>query len=116
MASLSHGSRARSRQCQIGLRAATVYSVPAAVKEAYARLIGHGYRRVKTDLASNFQNVAQQKYGDTSAIPTTSFFYGLQSGQEIAVEIERGKTLIVRYLTTGEVREDGTRTVFYELN
>jgi pyruvate carboxylase len=32
------------------------------------------------------------------------------------VEIERGKTLIVRFLTTGEVREDGTRTVFFELN
>ena len=32
------------------------------------------------------------------------------------IEIERGKTLIVRYLTTGEVREDGTRTVFFELN
>ena len=58
----------------------------------------------------------RQKYGDTSAIPTPSFFYGLQPGEEIAVEIERGKTLIVRYLTTGEVREDGTRTVFFELN
>ena len=52
-----------------------------------------------------------QKYGDTSTIPTPSFFYGVQSGQEISVEIERGKTLIVRYLTTGEVREDGTRTM-----
>jgi hypothetical protein len=42
--------------------------VPADVKEAYARLVGHGYRKVKTDLASNFQNVAQQKYGDTFVI------------------------------------------------
>jgi pyruvate carboxylase len=57
-----------------------------------------------------------QQYGDTTAIPTPSFFYGLEPGEEIAVEIERGKTLIVRYLTTGEVREDGTRTVFFELN
>jgi pyruvate carboxylase len=57
-----------------------------------------------------------QRYGDTSSIPTTSFFYGLQAGEEMAAEIERGKTLIVRYLTTGEVREDGTRTVFFELN
>jgi pyruvate carboxylase len=57
-----------------------------------------------------------QKYGDTSSIPTASFFYGMQPAEEIAVEIERGKTLIVRYLTTGEVREDGTRTVFFELN
>jgi pyruvate carboxylase len=56
------------------------------------------------------------KYGDTSTIPTANFFFGLQSGEEISIEIERGKTLIVRYLTTGGVREDGTRTVFFELN
>jgi pyruvate carboxylase len=55
-------------------------------------------------------------YADTSTIPTPNFFYGLQPGSEVAVEIERGKTLIVRYLTTGEVHEDGTRTVFFELN
>ena len=57
-----------------------------------------------------------KKYGDTSTIPTANFFYGLQPAEEMAVEIERGKTLIVRFLTTGEVREDGTRTVFFELN
>jgi pyruvate carboxylase len=57
-----------------------------------------------------------QRYGDTSTIPTANFFYGLQPGEETSVEIERGKTLFVRYLTTGEVREDGTRTVFFELN
>jgi pyruvate carboxylase len=57
-----------------------------------------------------------EKYSDTSTIPTANFFYGLQAGEETSIEIERGKTLIVRYLTTGEVREDGTRTVFFELN
>ncbi len=55
-------------------------------------------------------------YDNTSVIPTPAFFYGLQTGEEIAVEIEEGKTLIIRYLTTGEPREDGTRTVFFELN
>ena len=55
-------------------------------------------------------------YGDTSTIPTSNFFYGLQPAEEASVEIERGKTLIVRFLTMGEVREDGTRTVFFELN
>jgi pyruvate carboxylase len=55
-------------------------------------------------------------YDNTSVLPTTSFFYGLGSGEEINVEIEPGKTLIVRYLTTGEAREDGMRTVFFELN
>ena len=42
--------------------------VPADVKEAYARLVGHWYRKVKTETASNFQNVQQQKYGDTFVI------------------------------------------------
>jgi pyruvate carboxylase len=60
------------------------------------------------------KHVAQ--YGNTSVIPTESFFYGLQTGEEIAVEIEEGKRLIIRYLTAGEPREDGTRTVFFELN
>jgi len=55
-------------------------------------------------------------YDDTSVLPTHAFFYGLQSGEEISVEIEPGKTLIIKYLTSGEVRADGTRTVFFELN
>jgi pyruvate carboxylase len=55
-------------------------------------------------------------YDNVSVIPTPAFWYGLQSGDEISVEIEPGKTLIIRYLTTGEAREDGMRTVFFELN
>jgi len=55
-------------------------------------------------------------YDDTSTLPTYAFFYGLQSGEEISVEIESGKTLIIKYLTCGQVRDDGTRTVFFELN
>ena len=58
----------------------------------------------------------RRQYGDTSVIPTPNFFYGMQPGEEIAVEIEEGKTLIIRFLTVGEVKEDGTRTVFFELN
>jgi pyruvate carboxylase len=58
----------------------------------------------------------RQQFGDTATIPTASFFYGLQPGEETSIEIERGKTLFVKYLTTGEVKEDGTRTVFFELN
>jgi pyruvate carboxylase len=49
-------------------------------------------------------------------IPTAAFFYGMQSGEEINIDIEPGKRLIIRYLTAGEAREDGTRTVFFELN
>ena len=56
------------------------------------------------------------KFSDTSHIPTAAFFFGLRPGDETSVEIETGKTLIVRHLTTGEVKPDGTRTVFFELN
>jgi pyruvate carboxylase len=55
-------------------------------------------------------------YGDVSALPTAVFFYGMQPGQEINIDLERGKALIVRYVTTSDVHEDGTRTVFFELN
>ncbi|MEZ6109350.1 MAG: pyruvate carboxylase [Pirellulaceae bacterium] len=56
------------------------------------------------------------KYGDVSCLETPNFFYGLNPGEEIAVEIEPGKTLIVKFLTVGEPHNDGSRTVFFELN
>jgi pyruvate carboxylase len=58
----------------------------------------------------------RKQFGDTSVIPTPNFFYGMQPGEEIAVAIEKGKTLIIRFLTVGDVRVDGTRTAFFELN
>jgi pyruvate carboxylase len=56
------------------------------------------------------------EYGSLRDLPSSIFFYGMQSGDEVAVDIERGKTLIVRYVTTSDPHEDGTRTVFFELN
>jgi pyruvate carboxylase len=69
------------------------------------------YPQVFMDFAKHLE-----KYDDTSVIPTPAFFYGLAPGEEITLDIEPGKTLIIKYLTTGEPREDGTRTVFFELN
>ena len=57
-----------------------------------------------------------QMYSDVSILPTNVFFYGQEPGQEVAVEIERGKTLIVKFLTVGDPHPDGRRTVFFELN
>jgi pyruvate carboxylase len=56
------------------------------------------------------------QYGDVGILPTPVFFYGMQPGEEVTVDIERGKTLIVRYVTSGEPNDDGTRTVYFELN
>src|SRR5207302_4169772 len=44
------------------------------------------------------------------------FFYGLEKGEEITVELEPGKPLFIKFLTVSDPQPDGTRTVFYELN
>jgi pyruvate carboxylase len=58
----------------------------------------------------------RQTYSDVSVLPSLAFFFGLKSGEEITVEIEAGKTLIVKYLTASEPHPDGTRTLYFELN
>ncbi len=58
----------------------------------------------------------QVKYSDTSLLPTPLFFYGMKPGEEVSIEIEPGKTLIIKFLTIGEPHTDGRRTVFFELN
>ncbi len=69
------------------------------------------YPRVFPDLASHTRS-----YGDTSVLPTPMFFFGPEPGAENPVEIEPGKTLIVKLLAIGEPHADGKRTVFFELN
>ncbi len=69
------------------------------------------YPRVFEDYAGH-----RREFGDVSVLPTPVFFYGMEEGEEIAVDLERGKTLIVRFLALGEVDEEGRRTVFFELN
>jgi pyruvate carboxylase len=58
----------------------------------------------------------RQTYADVGVLPTPGFFYGLKPGEEITVEIESGKTMILKFLTIGEAHPDGTRTLFFELN
>ncbi|MGC8229944.1 pyruvate carboxylase [Pseudobacillus badius] len=56
------------------------------------------------------------QFGDISVLDTPTFLYGMRLGEEIEIEIETGKTLIVKLLSVGEVQTDGTRTVYFELN
>ena len=57
-----------------------------------------------------------RSHSDVSALPTPVFFYGMKPQEEIGVDIERGKTLVIRMLATGEVDKRGERRVFFELN
>ena len=59
---------------------------------------------------------SRRTYGDLSVLPTPAFFYGLDTEDELGLEIERGKTLIIRFFTVGDPDENGNRRVFFELN
>ncbi len=55
-------------------------------------------------------------YGPVRVLPTRTFFYGMEPGEEISAEIDPGKTLEVRLQAVGETTEDGEVKVFFELN
>jgi pyruvate carboxylase len=59
---------------------------------------------------------ARTEFGELEILPTPAFFYGLAEREEITIELEPGKSLIIRLQTVGEPRKDGMRTVFFELN
>ncbi|MEE4013037.1 pyruvate carboxylase [Roseibium sp. FZY0029] len=69
------------------------------------------YPKVFTDF-----DKAQQQYGPTSVLPTPVYFYGLEPGDEISVDLEAGKTLVIRCQAIGETDEKGEKKVFFELN
>lgn len=56
------------------------------------------------------------EYGDGSVFETKDYFYPLRKEEEIEVEIEEGKTLIVKYLGLSEPDERGYRRVYFEFN
>ena len=57
-----------------------------------------------------------KEFGDVSHIPTKAFFYGLKPNEEISVNLESGKTIIVQYLYSTKTNEKGDKTVFFNLN
>ena len=57
-----------------------------------------------------------QLYNDISKLESHVYFYGLSIGEECEVEIEEGKVLTIKLVEIGDVKEDGTRTLSFELN
>ncbi|QUJ75134.1 pyruvate carboxylase [Sulfitobacter albidus] len=55
-------------------------------------------------------------YGPVRTLPTPTFFYGMEPGDEITAEIDPGKTLEIRLQAIGDTNEDGEVKVFFELN
>ena len=55
-------------------------------------------------------------YGDMSALPTPAFFYGMQYGEEILVNLAEGKVIMIKLLFISEPDANGFRNVSFELN
>jgi pyruvate carboxylase len=69
------------------------------------------YPKVFTDYRAR-----HAEYGPVRTLPTRTFFYGMEPGEEIEAEIDPGKTLVVQLQAVGETNEDGEVKVFFELN
>ncbi|WP_087001815.1 pyruvate carboxylase [Rhizobium sullae] len=69
------------------------------------------YPKVFTDFA-----LASDTYGPVSVIPTLAYFYGLEDGEELFADIEKGKTLVVVNQAMSGTDSQGMVTAFFELN
>ena len=58
----------------------------------------------------------RQEYGYIMRMGSHVFFNGMAIGETNKINIEDGKTLVIRYLGLGDQNDDGTRTVNFELN
>ncbi|MDP3071054.1 MAG: pyruvate carboxylase [Opitutaceae bacterium] len=81
---------------------------PATDDDVYSHLM---YPQVFADYAKH-----AAAYSDVSVLPTTAFFYGLKPGEEISVNIEEGKVLIIRLISVGAPDKEARRAISYELN
>jgi len=57
-----------------------------------------------------------RKYGNLAILPTKNFFYGMKLREEALIELEPGKTIVVKLLSVGSPNEDGIRLVFFKVN
>ncbi len=57
-----------------------------------------------------------RRFGDVSMLPTPAYFYGMDEREEIAVDLDPGKTLVIRMQGTAPAEEEGVVKVFFELN
>jgi pyruvate carboxylase len=69
------------------------------------------YPKVFADLAKSLE-----EFGEFRILDTVSFLYGMEPGEETLVDIEEGKTLVITLLTIGPLEDDGTRSIYFELN
>lgn len=58
----------------------------------------------------------RKHFGEVESLPTSAFYYPLKENEEIIVNIESGKNLLIRFRYMGKANEDGMREVFFQIN
>jgi pyruvate carboxylase len=88
--------------------------------EDRAALDGEGRRAALSRLMlpgpAREQAAIRERYGDVSVLPTRAFLYGLEPGEELAVDLEPGVRLYVQLEAITEADGRGIRTLLVTLN
>ena len=93
-----------------GLRAEAEHKVGRQIRDTeFASYLM--YPKVFADYAAH-----RRSFGEVSVLPTQTFFYGMAPGDEVTLDIARGRQFIIRFLALAEADDKGRRTVFFELN
>ena len=69
------------------------------------------YPKVFSDYVDRYK-----KFGDLSVLDTPTFFFGMKPGEEIRVNIEEGKMLLIRLDGVSKADGEGNRKIGFELN
>jgi len=94
----------------------------AGLKLALTKKYGKSIRDVDVSSAAIYPKVFEEyrqkveAYGDLSVLPTRYFLSKLELNEEVNVQIDKGKTLIIKLLAVGPINASGKRDVFFELN
>ena len=117
--------------------ARAAYKAATKQKKGASAVTGADFARLRADLAAKLHREPteddlyshlmypqvfadfdkhRREFGDVSVLPSAAFFYGLRPGEEITVEIEPGKVLIIRLVSIGAPDKEGRRSLSYELN
>ncbi|TYP96291.1 pyruvate carboxylase [Tenacibaculum adriaticum] len=69
------------------------------------------YPKVFTDAYNN-----HIKYGNVMNIPTKNFFFGMEVGEEIMIDLEPGKRVLISLMQKSDPNEDGNVSIFFKIN
>jgi len=58
----------------------------------------------------------RKHFGHVEKLPTPSFYFPMKPNEEILVNLEDGKNLLVRFRYMGEPNDEGFREIFFQIN